>query len=375
MFLHLLKDSPFVDKIIEYSTKEGGSHTFIVFGDSLKFTKQKDRVLLVRNCGDLSPWQHTASNYSKVFIHFLSDDAVDFVLSNKHYSKFYWFFWGADGYRIDELNLEIYLPETRLFVNNNLSNRAKLKLIKDAVVRPFVKSRRFKAIQLINFCCTWVDGDFLLAKKLNPSIKHVYFAYLSSNELFDQESDVMNFTDIGDSLNILLGNSLDISNNHLDAITYLKSLKLDIDTIIIPLSYGGNTLLKERIIEKSNNEWGEKGQILEEFMPLDQYLTLISKVDVVIFYHVRQQAANNALSLLWMGKIIIMHPNSLLFATLKSWGLSVLSSSEVKEHTDLKDFIRRNSNRKSANRAILEDKFSYGVVSKLYSNLLMLNHS
>lgn len=370
MYLHLAKDSPFVDYFIDYFSKQTPDNTFIIFGKELKHTKNKDKVILVRDFEELRDKGYRAVDFKKVFIHFLSQGSIEFVLANKGYGQFHWVFWGADGYKIRELDFKLLLPETAKVVGNAMSVKDQLRKFKKYVLSFISKTDSYRAIQNITYCCTWVMGDLELARKLNPNIVHVPFAYLSSDELFKTEDNLAERENSKSDLKILLGNSLDVSNNHIDAISYLKSLNLDIERVIFPLSYSGKANYREVIKNRAKQNWNNKAMFLEEFLPLKEYLALINNVDVVLFFHLRQQAANNSLSLLWMGKIIIMHPKSLLYQTLSDWGLSVVSSDLIKSKGDIEKYNQIFNDRIVNNRKILLEKFNKKAVDNYYRNLL-----
>ncbi|WP_214228891.1 TDP-N-acetylfucosamine:lipid II N-acetylfucosaminyltransferase [Pedobacter sp. B4-66] len=370
MYLHLAKDSPFVDYFIDYFSRQTPDNTFVIFGKELKHTKNKEKVILVKDFEELRDKGYRAVDFKKVFIHFLSQESTAFVLANKGYEQFYWIFWGADGYKIRELDFELLLPETEQVVNKGIWVKDRLRKFKKYILSFISKTDSYRAVQNITYCCTWVMGDLELARRLNPNIIHVPFAYLSSDELFKTEDNLVEGNHGGHGLEILLGNSLDVSNNHIDAISYLKSLKLDIDRVIFPLSYSGKVNYRELIKNRAKQNWSSKATFLEEFLPLKEYLALINSVDIVVFFHLRQQAANNSLSLLWMGKLIIMHPKSLLYRTLSDWGLSVISADLIKSQEDIEEYNQIFNDRVVNNRKILLEKFNKSAVDEYYRNLL-----
>ena len=59
--------------------------------------------------------------------------------------------------------------------------------------------------------------------------------------------------------------------------------------IICPLS-DGNKEYAEAVINKGKEIFGCNFKPLQEFIPFEQYLDIVSKIDVAIFKHDRQQA-------------------------------------------------------------------------------------
>jgi hypothetical protein len=104
-------------------------------------------------------------------------------------------------------------------------------------------------------------------------------------------------------LTILVGNSADPSNNHIEALEKLLPYKDQDIKICVPLSYGDQAHAK-KVIEQGKDWFGEKFFPMVSFMPFDQYLKFLKSVDIAIFNHKRQQAMGNIITLLGMGKTV-----------------------------------------------------------------------
>ena len=71
----------------------------------------------------------------------------------------------------------------------------------------------------------------------------------------------------------------------------------------MPLSYGDKKHA-QAVIQQGQQWFGDKFKPLTEFMPFDEYLTLLGTIDIAIFNHKRQQAMGNTITLLGLGKTV-----------------------------------------------------------------------
>ena len=119
---------------------------------------------------------------------------------------------------------------------------------------------------------------------------------------------------------VLLGNSGDPMNNHMDAIKYFKSGRLIDSKIICPFSYGNKPYIA--FIERwLNNKLGSRFIALKTYMKRDDYVRFLSTIDVVVMNHNRQQAFGNTITALCLGKPVYMKKTSVVYSMLKNMGL------------------------------------------------------
>lgn len=195
--------------------------------------------------------------------------------------KFYWLIWGNDLYQF------------------NTSERGFKFRFKEFF-------RRF-VIRRIGHLVTYVDGDVDLARKWYGAngIHHKCIMYLSNvvNPSIFEIRQKKQFD--SRSLNILLGNSADPSNNHIEALQRLLPYKNQDIIIFAPLSYGDQRHA-QKVINIGQEWFGKKFVPMTEFMPFDEYVEVLGNVDIAIFNHQRQQAMGNTITLLGMGKTVFM---------------------------------------------------------------------
>lgn len=183
------------------------------------------------------------------------------------------------------------------------------------------------------------QSEIELISKLYPTFQA---KYLSGG--FDQNVDLsINHTathniESHNTLRILLGNSSNPTNNHLDAFSLItKRLKINYE-IYAPLSYGDDNYSK--IVQKyATRIWKEKFHPITQFMERSQYIEFLKTIDIVIMYHNRQQAYGNIITSLMLGKPIFMKKNNASFKTFSSIGIKSIFDIKLLNDKSVSDAI------------------------------------
>lgn len=368
MYLHLFTDSPFIDTIVRNTESISSENRYIVFAKTSRYSNS-NKLEFYPSYKSLKKAGFRIADYKRVFIHYLGGNAVDLILDNPDFPEYFWFFWGADGYSLVNDKVKAYLPKTAALAKENkpIIREIKSRLLK--VIRP-IKKRKTKAVRCIKTCCTYVVGDYELIKNATgASMSRIFFAYLSTAELSKTGENAVVNLDFDREPNFLAGNSLNPSNNHIEMIDFLKQISGNHPiNVTMPLAYGGHDNYRNTVKQYASDNLTSV-QFIDEFLPYDKYLDRIKDIDVAVFFHIRQQGSNNALAMLWSGKILIMRTESTLFNTFKSWGLSVLGHDEVKSIEDIRRFNDQHRNRLENNRKILLHYMSPEAIRRCYNNL------
>lgn len=348
MNYHLMIDDKFInDFIIDAEKAAPGNNVYIIaaFKEHVKHVKS-DRVIY-------APY-HTSlfletvkgiQSPDQVFIHWASDEAIDFVLRLPKDVKIGLFFWGGDIVEIpySKFKSSIYGPQTlkyfekyeerpkvkwnplkpkRLF--RTLANRYwKYNANEDKILE--VRKAFFKRL---NYFFNWNIIDFeWITDHYETSAVYKYFFYnfnpipgadLKSNELKTKEY-----------ITILLGNSDTAPNNHLEMLDVLKKFKNEAIKIVIPLNYG-NRKYGDIIEQRAIAIFGaDKVLALREFMDRAAYYQILDDVDVAVMNHYRTQAAGNTLALLYRGKKVFIHEVSSTYRLLNSNNVTVGNSADI----------------------------------------------
>ncbi|MBK5002887.1 TDP-N-acetylfucosamine:lipid II N-acetylfucosaminyltransferase [Pseudomonas sp. S31] len=315
---------------------EVSRHLFFLTGDTQRYPiAEQEGVVKANLLGPLARLftliRHLYSA-DKIILHGLFSNYYLLVLFFQPWllKKCYWFIWGGDLY--------VY----------QLGNRNAKWRLKE-VVRRFVIAR-------IGNLVTYVQGDVEKARQWYGArgIHHECLLY-TSNIFFDPGLNAKK----SDSMVIQIGNSADPSNNHLEVFDVLKKFSGSEYKIYVPLSYGSQEYAQ--LVTKTGSElFGAKFVPMIDFMPYEQYLDFLSKIDIAIFNHRRQQGMGNIINLLGLGKAVYLDSSTSSSKTLKGLGLTTFELSDF----DLKPI---DPNVASKNSRIISDYFSEdNLVRQLY---------
>jgi hypothetical protein len=231
----------------------------------------------------------------KVILHSLFDSRLVVMLFFMPWllKKCYWVIWGGDlyVYQLKERNWKWKLGEL--------------------CRRPVIKR--------MGYLVTYIDGDVDLARSwYGAQGKHLECFMYPSN--LYKEHNVEEKQHAG--INILVGNSADPSNNHLEILHKLEAYKDQDITIYAPLSYGNQNYAKQ-VIAEGKKRFGERFQPLTDFLVFEEYLKLLGVIDVAIFNHKRQQAMGNIITLLGLGKIVYIRSDVTQWQLLEKHGIQI----------------------------------------------------
>lgn len=276
--------------------------------------------------------------------------------------KVVWLAWGYDLY---DSFFKSIIP-TQLYAPISASvyrKRKKEKTIKSRLgnLKNYIKYNFYlkKALARIDYFSGVFPYEFDEVCKYNKVFraKPLDF-YYGSLDFFIPENPSFDVTK--GKKNVIIGNSGDLSNNHLDVIRLLKENNCQIDgTLIIPLSYGCDDEYANMVEQKANELCNGCVNALRKFIPLNDYLELVSNCRVAIYAHRRQQASDNIFLQLLYGAKVFMTEKSLAFHYLRKIGLHIYSL-----ESDLNSF-----NEDISDEMILENR---KILSALYSETTLI---
>lgn len=167
----------------------------------------------------------------------------------------------------------------------------------------------------------YTTGDYELARQwYGASGKYHRCFFYTSNMCNDIELSMPQHS----TVNILVGNSADPSNNHLEVFNKIKLFQEEDIKIFVPLTYGKPDYAK-KIVEEGERLFGNKFKPILDHMPFDEYIKFLGKVDIAIFNHKRQQAMGNIRTLLGLGKKVYIRQELTSTRTLNDDGIKTFS--------------------------------------------------
>jgi dTDP-N-acetylfucosamine:lipid II N-acetylfucosaminyltransferase len=179
----------------------------------------------------------------------------------------------------------------------------------------------------IGMVVTHIAGDVDIARsQLGFSGTHIN-CFLYPSNYFHELTPLGEHSDKSNKkLVVMVGNSAHISNDHIPALEKLEAVKHQI-SIICPLSYG-NKKYGAKVKAKGQAIFKDDFQPLEGFLPLLEYLQILSKVDVAIFNNWRQQGVGNIINLVGLGKTVYLRSDTTTWNMLKQIGVVVFDFCE-----------------------------------------------
>lgn len=331
---------PFVNLVNEEFRRQ--QHRFWIDRWSEKYPLERSDTVYI--CGN-APWNKLVGHAEliaelhaaeKVMLHGLFNLNVILVLALCPWvlPKCHWIIWGGDLYQFRK-------------AGNTWQSH-----IKEAL-------RRF-VIRRVGHLVTYIEGDVELARQWYGAkgTHHECIMYLSN------VVDPKMITEPGpasdhDGLNILLGNSADPSNNHIEALERLLPFKDQPFKIYTPLSYGDQNHA-QKVISQGKAWFGDKFVPMTDFMPFEQYLEFLKIIDIAIFNHQRQQAMGNTITLLGMGKTVYLRSDVSHWRFLTGLGIKLNDAEKLELCRIAPDEAKENAHvvRSYFSRATLVKQFS-----------------
>ena len=129
--------------------------------------------------------------------------------------------------------------------------------------------------------------------------------------------------------NILLGNSGNFWNNHLDAFDDLSEFRIYFDNVICPLSYG-ETNYRNQIQKEGELVFGNRFIPLLDFMPYNDYVEKLISCRYFFMNSQRQLGLGNLLLMLYLGSKVILDSSNPVYRYFTQNEIQVFSIEEAK---------------------------------------------
>lgn len=356
---------------------------YLVYNDQDISVKNNRLELVKGNLQSLFDSIGEISKYKRIYIHFLNGLMVDFINALNSEVMIIWIFWGDDGFsQIRGYSSDFCLgARTKQYYDQYLS--LKMKWCKNPVYlyknyKELKKNKKakierhnnyLKATEKIDFFAHYIYGDYLLIKEhSNLKASYLEYNYITGKQCVGSVVKSIDRT----KKNIIVGNSADFSNVHLDIFERLSKADLsEIENVYLPLSYSGGQHYVKTVINDALEKFGNKTYAMTTLLPLDEYVEILGNASIGIIGTVRSQAAGNILALLIQGTRVYMDVRSTLYKLLKSEGVIIFSIDADLEN----DFKNGNTSFLSEdeikhNNEIVEKMFGAEKVAAKYVNLL-----
>ena len=207
-----------------------------------------------------------------------------------------------------------------------------------------------KILHKVSYLSTVVPFEYELISKRYNHIQYCPFRYMD-NLTEPEEEALVEENEQNVAKRILLGNSNDPSNNHLDILCRLNDIGVKYE-VVVPFSYPNNNLkYVQYVLDYSKNLKNLKISFLQDFMPYDEYFRVVKSCQTAIFGHVRQQAVGNISYMMNSGKNVFLYKDSVLYSYYKKNDYEFFSIDEdlvpQKIETPLSIAKKRNNHKKN----------------------------
>lgn len=276
--------------------------------------------------------------YDIIVLHSLSKSNQELVSHASSKLKFVWIGMGLDYYDLIYENKDILYQEQTQQIVEILSHNQRRSI--NYILREFVLSAFYKntnkklVIEKISYFAPVIENEYkMVASKFNSNFpEYVSWNYGSTTKIV--EGNLKNL--VISANNILLGNSASPENNHVEILEFLRTQKLNHKKIICPLSYG-NHEYASIVKNKGRNYFGDCFLALDDFMPYDEYMSVLSSCSNVIMNHNRQQGLGNIVSMLHMGAKIFLNEMNPLYAHFKERGGVIFTINDLYKDPSMLD--------------------------------------
>ena len=287
-----------------------------------------------------------------------------FVASEEK-SKSVGILWGAELYNdenfpgkvlLGDLTSNIKLPKPSKSQNEIIRSALRKLLFQDVNLNKDVVRQAASGLNYFGVPYQEEFDYFADRRIIDQKCKYIPFTYyplefiLRGNEKIKTNGN-----------NILVGNSANYTNNHLEVFRILNKLGVEDRKIIVPLSYG-DLQYGEYIYSEGLRLLRDNFVPLRTFIPLAEYTRKLQSCGIAIMNHYRQQAIGNILMMLWLGSKVYLSPSNTLYHYIKQIGIKVFSIDQdlVSDNPDA--LINLSEGEANHNRIILKQEFSERVV-------------
>lgn len=345
--LHLFRTSQFTKDFIELINRyyNPDNHIFWVYGESFfdyldKSMIQFNNVVYIPRIDILLNKDSVVKQleeFELIIYHGLFDEnIINFFGLHKHLvDKLGLYFWGGD-----KKPAAFWDEDSKEFYRYVIQNAAKI--------------------------ITIIEEDYKsICDNYGPCGEHYTVVY---GECYDYGELEYEDTVYGQPINVQIGNSATVSNNHIKVLKELEKYKNENIRIWLPLSYGDREYAK-KVIDFGQKIFGTKFIAMERYMPEKQYNELLKSMNVGIFDIDRQQALGNITSLLESGCKIFLKKDTMLARYFEiECGCKIFYLEDI-SRMEFRQFIKYSKEEAYENKEKLDKYFSIDRITEVWNKI------
>lgn len=380
MICHIIFESEYSFRYFQliekhFSLKE---HYFIIHGKGLNLNQESYQYNNYYITNDFSEYEIMdlfEKSTSIVINGYFSEVITEVFFRNSRYlKKLTWITWGGDIFRLNINNKGVVVKS----ISINAIIQA-LRLIKRNIASNLGEVKRGFVIQNMKNIIG-IEKDFLIIKNIyKTKAKYIYgfhpFFIDWDNineyiELFNERIQYLpkNRTSNAHTYNILVGNSGSLENKHSEALKLIKKFAVNQFQIYCPLSYGNTDNIKE-VIDLGKHLFGNLFIPITEIMSTDRYTYFLTKIDVAIMNHDRQEGIGTIVTLIVLGVKIYMRTNISSYDFFTKRGIKIFDIEDIKYSNSVNEFAFYDDATRNNNREIAIREFSEFAWSKTWERI------
>lgn len=328
--IHIGPDSQFIQFLsgVFESVAPGASRYLITsasHSEELRFPPHSDSVqILARGVRGVMAIPMYVQSCDMIIVHGMSPYGVAAFLTSPSNTVRVWSGWGFDYYGDAPNPDEGLLSPATSAVMSAVAVVKPRSLAAMNMARHMLAYATKKAANRADYFSAPISFDYDVFKRRFEGFVGSYLQlnYGSVAETFSQGC----FD--GGGMNILVGNSASPTNNHIDVFRKLARHNLGLRKVIVPLSYGDD-FYRDKIISIGRDMLGDAFMPLVDFLPLNEYSSIVASCNIVVMNHFRQQALGNVGSALYQGAHVYLNPISPVYKLFNENGAHLNSTENL----------------------------------------------
>lgn len=377
--LNIVSDDKFIDNLISLQdlTEENVTHDYVLIHPQklteFNYIKNTTRIEVLSEQDCLKVIK--SGKYNAVTLHALYSAPLTLIPQIPHFIKVFWIAWGYDIYQRPHIwpaiRLPLYQTRTKRQLDHRCIFRRVVSKIRNYCTIHLNLSEEHckykKAVSRIDYFSGILPEEYYMMNKL-PFFNANSFCFKYGLPVSCKSSELKMFN----GHNILVGNSGNPTNNHLDIFEKIKTLSIGGRIIIVPLNYGGSQEYIDSVIRDGKCKFQTAFYPLLSFLRYTDYEDLVASCSIGIFFQERQQALGNITMMLLRGCKVFLSDTSVTYKHFKDRGINVFS---IQKHLNQESIDQRltadeiESNRK----IILNDLSKEAYMIRLSEMVKMIN--
>lgn len=354
--LHIFNDSPYTEKFIRFINKyfEPTEHQFIILclnnkSKFLEFYKTQANCDVTQSKSIYFKYSQDFKSAKQIIIHQLNKPqlmASLLLFYPQAFKKMVWSIWGGDVYFYKYKSTDL----------------------KDTLME-FLRKITISKIPVISY---WVKGDYdVVCNIYKTSAIGIQAKYPSPIDLDKIEQLEYKNSNNKNEIIIIVGNSADPTNEHLEVFSMLEKYKNENIKIFSILSYGGTKNYIENVIQIGKNIFKEKFIPVVDYVNFEQYLNFLNESDICILNHKRQQGLGNQLVYLALNKKLYIDSTTTPFEYYKDLKIDIFDTRDISD-LSFNDFTFQTKESKDNNRTIILESMNELTIAQEWQKVFSI---